>query len=473
MSKCSVHQSSSRSIHLISRLLLATAIAFCLGSGVLTSLAKAGTINVWACHQPNGQSAPLDRWSSNITAPFIDATNTCASGANGVFALYVFANSHPGHSYGTWQFTTPPNTTVTGFQYNRSWSVWGWASFQGFRGTQPIWDSSHLFELCQAAAGCHDAPWQVVATGFNNEAGVLLMLESCALAGGCDANSNGWAMVKSARVTLEDSESPTFSSLSGDIASDVPLDGNADLNFQVTDVGTGVYKIHATVDGVSFDDRVLDANDSKCQAVSGPRDFIYAVPCRLNLSASTSLDTTALTDGTHDIKVIVEDAAGNQTTVFNDDVTTQNAPPSEPDSATPDPSSSPTDATNGAGSAASGGTGGPDSSRARSRAKKPKIVLKITPRRTRNKRTIRFRGRIIGDQLPRRGVTLLAQARRKNGWIVFRQIGVNGRGQFGFNYRFHSTTAATIYTFRIALAHADRYSVRRAVSNPVKVRVKP
>ncbi len=293
------------------------------------SAARAGAINVWACHESDGQTAaPMDRWTSNINAAFIDASNTCDSAGAGVFGIMASANFHPGHSYGTWQFSAPPSTTVTGFTYNRTWSVSGWASVEGFRGISPVYDSPHLFELCQAAAGCHDMAWGSVGTGVSSEAGVLLMLESCAQAGGCDASSNGWVMIHSARVTLDDSQAPTVSGMGGALTSGSQLRGNASLSFQAGDAGTGLYQLHATVDGVSFDDRTLDTNGGKCQTVSGPRDFVYAVPCPLNLGVSTVLHTGTLVDGSHAVDVKLEDAAGNLTTVFHDDVTTHNAPAS-------------------------------------------------------------------------------------------------------------------------------------------------
>ena len=120
------------------------------------------------------------------------------------------------------------------------------------------------------------------------------------------------------------------------------------------------------------------------------------------------------------------------------------------------------------------GASGAGTTRRGDGSRRAQIVLKIAPKRVRNMHTIHLRGRLIGGALPRNGVTLLAQARRKKtGWIVFRQLGVSGKGKFAFDYRFHSTTRPTTYTFRIALAQENRRSAQRTVSNLVKVRVRP
>jgi hypothetical protein len=173
---------------------------------------------------------------------------------------------------------------------------------------------------------------------------------------------------------------------------------------------------------------VPDANGGHCL-----KPFQYLVPCKLRLSSSFAVDTTKIADGQHKVQVVVHDTTEEGRAV------------SAPFTISVD---------NGA-------------------AAKPKIILKIAPRETRNKHTIHWTGRVIGGSLPRHGVTVLAQARQGHGWIVFRQIAVDAKGRFKFDYRFHATTVATTYEFRVALAHARRYSFGHDNSNVVEVHVKP
>jgi hypothetical protein len=288
--------------------------------------AHAGSINVWACHQPDGQTvAPTDRWSSSISEAGIHTQNSCAAGGAGYLEISVDAGvPHSLHSNGFWKFTAPSNTTAVGFSYQRSVSTQNRADFAAFRSDLGLYDSPNVAETCM---GC-SLPWAWSGWPLANKPGQLLLLEACGgNNGGCDGSSWGWYRIASAQVILEDTSAPTFSTLSGALASGASLRGNASLSFQLADAGVGVYKLHATIDGRSFDDRTLDTNGGKCAPVmAGTRNFNYAVPCPLTFSTSTRLDTSTLLDGQHALLVKAEDAAGNTTTVFNDTITTHNAP---------------------------------------------------------------------------------------------------------------------------------------------------
>jgi hypothetical protein len=311
---------------LFGRLLLMLAVVL-LVSVALVSSARAGTINVWACHQPDGQTvAPIDRWTSNITASGIHTGNSCAPNGNGYLEIAIEGVSHPGHSNGSWKFTAPSGTSVTFFRYFRNAHVVHWSDIAAFRSDQGQYDPANLGETCGPPGGCVlDWGWSGWALG--NTPGVLFLLEACALDAGCDPASISFFRVHTTEVTLEDRSAPTFSTLTGALASGTPLRGNAALSFQVADSGVGVYQLHATADGRPFDDRVLDTNGGRCVPIfPGSREFNYGVPCPLGVSASTRLNTAPLSDGSHVVDVRVEDAAGNTTTVFHDDVLTHNAP---------------------------------------------------------------------------------------------------------------------------------------------------
>jgi hypothetical protein len=286
--------------------------------------ASAGSINVWACHQPNGQQAPLDGWDWNVTATGIYPWNFCDQ-SNGYFGMGIYQEFHPYGSYGAWTFRAPANTTVRSLRYVRSTGLAGFTRYGTFAGTTPGWLDDSVLEACQPS-GCTQWASEEKTLNVGDRAAVLLYLQGCTQAGGCNEFTSGWLDVHRAAVTLSDQQIPTFGSPTGPLTQAGPLHGNAGLSVQLADAGTGLYKLHATVDGASFDDRVLDSNDGKCQPVSGARDFLYTVPCRLNLSASTTLDTATLPDGQHDVRIDVEDAAGNLATAFHQTVVTENAP---------------------------------------------------------------------------------------------------------------------------------------------------
>jgi hypothetical protein len=289
--------------------------------------ARAGSMNVWACHQPGGGVAPLDGWDSTITAPFIDNANTCAANGAGAFSTTILTASHPSHSYGSWKFSAPDSTKVVAFGYDRGGSVTGFASINVFGGLLPIYDSAHLKEVCRASAGCPTlATNHVDFPSLPNEAGMLLLTEACALSSTCDSGSHGSFSVTRAEVTLEDDSDPMFSNLGGALASGATLSGSASLSLQASDAGTGLYRIHTLVDGASIEDRVINANSGKCASITSGRDFLYTVPCATAAATSTTVDTTTLTEGSHHFTVKIEDAAGNLTTVLDSTATVDNVP---------------------------------------------------------------------------------------------------------------------------------------------------
>lgn len=297
----------------------------CVAGGFSSTDAQAGTFTVWSCHRPDGQAAPLDRWSSAITAPYIDNWSSCANGGAGAFGTSILAAPHPGHSHGYWRFAAPAGTSVVAFQYSRSVSVADWAAYNLFQGQTAIFDSAHLRETCWAAMGCASLPNNTLTfSNLPNVDGMLVLTEACGKDSSCDAASNGVSSISRAGVTLEDSDAPTFSGVSGSLVSGSPLSGNASLSVQAADVGSGLYRIRTAVDGMTIENRVIDDNGARCATVGPGRDFAYAVPCRLSWTTGTTIDTTRLAEGRHGLVVAIEDAAGNTTTVVNQTITVDN-----------------------------------------------------------------------------------------------------------------------------------------------------
>ena len=70
-------------------------------------------------------------------------------------------------------------------------------------------------------------------------------------------------------------------------------------------------------------------NGGACQTVGtysdGSLEFEQLLPCSQQVAVDIPVDTTSLTDGQHDLKVIVTDAAQNSSTVLDQTITTQNS----------------------------------------------------------------------------------------------------------------------------------------------------
>ncbi len=106
---------------------------------------------------------------------------------------------------------------------------------------------------------------------------------------------------------------------------------------------------------------------------------------------------------------------------------------------------------------------------------RPKIKLRIEPRRTSNGHTIHWSGTIAGGPYPGQGVTLDVEVREGRHWRIFDQTVAGRKGRFHYSYRFHSTTEAATYTFRVALPDtgAQDYPYSPGASNTIKVHVTP
>jgi 5-hydroxyisourate hydrolase-like protein (transthyretin family) len=122
-------------------------------------------------------------------------------------------------------------------------------------------------------------------------------------------------------VTLGDASDPAVESVSGALASGDAHRGTEELEADVTDTGSGIYRTIVTVDGSVVSRSTIDTNGGDCVDVN-PSNEVYEfadnTPCRLSKRVAARLDTTPLSEGNHDVRVQVEDASGNATTVFHD-----------------------------------------------------------------------------------------------------------------------------------------------------------
>jgi len=96
--------------------------------------------------------------------------------------------------------------------------------------------------------------------------------------------------------------------------------GTVEIPFIASDHGSGIAAVRLFVDG-EFVSSLVDSNDGKCVP-----PFRFLVPCRFALISSIPLDTTALSEGRHEVKVEVEDASGQFTESETISIDVRNAP---------------------------------------------------------------------------------------------------------------------------------------------------
>ena len=144
---------------------------------------------------------------------------------------------------------------------------------------------------------------------------------------------NGYAAavyVYAADIVLEQNVGPTAGNVGGELASGASVKGTADVSFSASDPGSGVWRALFYVDGHLVQTTPLDENGGRCRNVGETTDglpaFLYVQPCVASLDADVGLDTTGIANGSHQVVVDVEDAAGNVAPVLDRTVTVDNPP---------------------------------------------------------------------------------------------------------------------------------------------------
>jgi len=82
-----------------------------------------------------------------------------------------------------------------------------------------------------------------------------------------------------------------------------PVRGTASIAFAATDAGGGVYSAAIEVDGQVRAEQVADPNGGRCA-----KPFTLLKPCKAAVEGTIALDTNALPDGAHRVRLLVRDA---------------------------------------------------------------------------------------------------------------------------------------------------------------------
>jgi hypothetical protein len=581
---------------------VAALVGIALGMCIPVGEASAGSFHAYSCHKPDGTVAPTDGWSGSASGPDADDINDCAGTTT--YALTAALDGQIPHAadtdYALWSFSVDPGLTIAaGSIYRHEGTPGGVGTNSGYvtalYAPAFLYDAGDVFDDCQALLGCSQvgtnnggfsaSNHEVIPAGHISGASHLYMSADCGGAPGavCPAYP-GYAAeadLYMADLTLSDTSNPTATNVGGPLVGGGTLTGTQDIVFNAADVGSGVYSASLIVDGTTVSNGVLDANGGRCQTVGlssdGLRDFLYQVPCKTALTGDVNLDTSKLTDGSHSLRVVIDDASGNMTTVYSGTITTHNAvaPVSAQGGgltgAKPEGATGPTGPTgplgpatahvpNGSGacetatlvgrfgastaihvglkqggtltgsltcggqpigggviglsitpvgggygstsasvsSAANGTFGykfgagpsrvikltykafaddaGPSASASADLLVKPSISLTVLPTRTRNGRTITYRGRVYGGYIPKDGLPLNVEYRDGSRWRSFDQTRARGKsGAFVYRYTFKRTTIPIIYRFRVAIpgAGVTGYPYEAAASRSRSVRVDP
>jgi hypothetical protein len=139
------------------------------------------------------------------------------------------------------------------------------------------------------------------------------------------------AQVHAAEFTLRDPDGPSVTNVSGRLTSATTHAGTELVSFTAADSVSGVYRALVEVNGRIIRSAVVDDHDGRCADAgvdaSTPYEFMYRVPCKKSVQHDLAFDTRTLADGMHNVRVLVEDASGNRTSVWSSlEFVVRNAP---------------------------------------------------------------------------------------------------------------------------------------------------
>lgn len=317
--------------------LLASAVALVGGAALLVpAAANAGTFVIQSCPGGTGWSA------SNSAGEYAAANGGCSgynltlgpdqySGAGTVFALgssvsWVFSAPSPDYisaytltGYGT-ASSDYPNCYGSGGQYDLCGVGYVGVSPDGYG-----WQTPEGGESLNIDATGLDTS-SVTAEVACNDGGYGL---DCPANGAAPTGGIADLSISSFTAWITNSAAPSVSpsGFSGGLLQ-ANATGTQNVLFTATDPnGPGVYTVQVRIDGTSVYDNTPNRDGGLCVAsgtAGGDPIFTSFQPCPASESVDIPVDTTQLTDGGHELKIVVTDAAGNSSTVYDSTISTLN-----------------------------------------------------------------------------------------------------------------------------------------------------
>lgn len=288
-----------------------------------------GTYDAWTCRAPDASPSLTRHDASGWQGALLFAdqgggnrvADECASG--GALEIRLADTRSQGTPvFGSWTFHAPVATAI------RSYSVDFEAYGRAADGGQHIYGDIHMLTAAQADPdyderfyGSGVVPRRTVSHDGRSAQSVKVQA-SCGdntgagtpCAPGADGSPARFSIYR-ATFTLEDRDAPAVTSVSGDAVTGDLWAGATGIAVGATDAGGGVYRLGVEVDGQIRS--WINMAGAPCQAWPGTeRTFLSPKPCPSTVGGVQRISTADLPEGSHTVRVIVEDAAGNQTTAY-------------------------------------------------------------------------------------------------------------------------------------------------------------
>ena len=462
----------------LARLLLAVFATMSLALAVHAPLGRADQMTVLSCHDSAGNPVGHDGWSNARTSEKdMTAADSCAAADAGGLTLELGASStgYPDAAHTEWVFTAPSWASISSYSLEvaESYAVPSTGTGSGQAYIEASDESDPLYDFRNLGAGELGA-FKVSRTPPAPDSSLAISASCDGEAGPCPAGAIVSRIdVRAAEITLNDSTTPSVRNLAGSLLAAGPVSGVAEASFEAFDSGPGVYSGQLIVDGSAQPAVVLDANGGWCvnrpQSPSGLRSFAHPDPCAPSVSASLQLDTSALKDGAHSLKLLVDDASGNTTTAFNGTITTKNLPTS--------PSAPSILAPTGSLATLAGSQGIANGTRA-SEGARISLDGRHAISRSYGQRAFRLSGRLLdaqGQPISGASIDVLSQTAGTNGRTVILKAQTASDGTFAAHVPAGPSRVITLAyrAFSADPGYATEASVTESVSAGVALRITP
>src|SRR5271165_2261556 len=327
--------------HASRALLLALTLALVLAGGWLAaSSAYAGSWMEVSCVNPSQSAAPSEGWTSFAAGGGYGSNNSTGCGPGGPMFAILSTDAAVGvGSAETLQYTPPSGSTLIGGSvdvsmyadgggYNASGTAVAYTPSYAYDGSNVFFQCASGLTPC--ANGTYDFAGVLGIPG--GRGGNLYLSAGCGGAAGYACNSGGsegaWSLVRLwwANLLLSNEATPGASGVGGTLLSP-NAEGTAELTLDAADPGgPGVYLVIVQIDGKAVYSGTPNSDGGKCVPVGtsgGALMFDYSQPCPPSESVDLPINTTALANGQHTLKVSVEDAAGNSAVVYDGTISTR------------------------------------------------------------------------------------------------------------------------------------------------------
>jgi len=313
-------------------------IAILLAAAAWLAWAPPARAGEWAqvtCTQPDGAPAPIEGWvgsSYHGYGPDSGTINTCPQSGGALTAFDSSAAVEAAYTGPVWVYTAPGGSTIAGGAVTVALFT---PQGQAYVAT-PVdeYSASDVFVNCQFNLSCSNA---VRTAPITNPGGTQLFMGAWCVgpyegATTCPAGSGGGVNAEinlyAADVELQNNSTAAGTNFAGSLL-EPNTSGTADLTFNAQDPeGPGVYRVTVDVDGSAVYQGTPESNGGRCASIGvdskGVSEFLYAQPCKQDVAVDVPVDTTRFANGGHELKVTVEDAAGNTAVVYDETISIDN-----------------------------------------------------------------------------------------------------------------------------------------------------